>query len=114
MKEGGWHEGLTARILLGSVIPLLLAAGWWAGVRSGSAVVPGFGAVADVLLHPFREPPDLYSRSLAFSILMTGIRFALGYFLSQLFRSVIAVVSADLVEEMALEASTLGFLTRSP
>ncbi len=37
--------------------------------------------------------------------------FALGYFVSQLFRSVNAVVSADLIAELAIDAWTVGFLT---
>ncbi len=37
--------------------------------------------------------------------------FALGYFISQLFRSVNAVVFSDLVEELGLDAMTIGFLT---
>ena len=37
--------------------------------------------------------------------------FALGYFLSQLVRSVNAVVSADLVAELGIDAWTVGFLT---
>jgi len=37
--------------------------------------------------------------------------FALGYFISQMFRSVIAVVSTDLIAELALDAWTVGFLT---
>lgn len=67
------------RLLLGAVIPSLLLLAWWAGARSGSAVVPGFGEVWDVLSHPLREPPDLYSPSLAASAFITLVRFALGY-----------------------------------
>lgn len=37
--------------------------------------------------------------------------FALGYFLSQLLRSVNAVVSADLIDELSLDAWTVGLLT---
>lgn len=37
--------------------------------------------------------------------------FALGYFISQLFRAVNAVVSADLIRELSLDAWTVGFLT---
>jgi MFS family permease len=37
--------------------------------------------------------------------------FATGYFLSQLFRSVNAVVSADLIRDLGLDAWTVGFLT---
>lgn len=39
--------------------------------------------------------------------------FALGYFISQLFRSVNAVVFADLVRELSLDAWTVGLLTSS-
>jgi NitT/TauT family transport system permease protein len=61
---------------------MLLA--WWAGARSGSAVVPGFGEVWDVLAHPLREPPDLQSPSLAFSVAITLLRFSIGYALAVL------------------------------
>jgi MFS family permease len=37
--------------------------------------------------------------------------FAVGYFLSQAFRSANAVVSADLIRELSLDAWTIGFLT---
>jgi MFS family permease len=37
--------------------------------------------------------------------------FATGYFLSQLFRSVNAVVSSDLIRDLRLDAWTVGFLT---
>jgi MFS family permease len=37
--------------------------------------------------------------------------FAVGYFLSQWFRSVMAVVSADLIRELSLDAWTVGLLT---
>lgn len=37
--------------------------------------------------------------------------FAVGYFISQLFRAVNAVVSADLIRELSLDAWTVGFLT---
>jgi MFS family permease len=39
--------------------------------------------------------------------------FAVGYFLSQWFRSVNAVVSADLIRELSLDAWTVGLLTSS-
>ena len=37
--------------------------------------------------------------------------FAIGYFISHLFRSVNAVVSANLITDFALNAWTVGFLT---
>lgn len=83
VHEGpAWVDGTAARILLGSIIPALILLAWWAGIRSGSAVVPTFGEVWAVVAHPFEEPPDLYSRSLAFSALLTLVRFFLGYLLA--------------------------------
>lgn len=70
------------RVLLGGVIPSLVLAGWWLGASSGSAVVPGFGAVWDVLSHPLREPSDLQSPSLAFSVAITLVRFTVGFSLA--------------------------------
>jgi len=74
-----WMDRLAGKVLLGSIIPLLLLFGWWLGIRSGTAVVPAFGEVLDVLLHPFRTPPDLSSRSLAFSLMMTLLRLTIGF-----------------------------------
>jgi NitT/TauT family transport system permease protein len=70
--------------LLGAVIPSLVLAAWWLAARSGSAVVPTFGEVWDVLSHPLREPPDLQSPSLAFSVAITLARFAIGFSLAVL------------------------------
>jgi len=70
--------------VLGSVLPGLLILAWWWGIQSGSAVVPAFSDVWGVLVNPFREPEDLYSRSLAFSIMLTLMRLGLGYSLAVL------------------------------
>ena len=77
-----WADRAAGRALLGAVIPSLLLALWWLGARSGSAVVPTFGEVWDVLSHPLREPPDLQSPSLAFSVAITIARFAVGFSLA--------------------------------
>jgi NitT/TauT family transport system permease protein len=74
-----WPDRRAGKLLLGSLIPALLLLLWWIGIRSGTAVVPAFGDVLEVLAHPFRTPPDLYSRSLAFSLLMTLLRLAIGF-----------------------------------
>lgn len=74
-----WADRTAGKFALGSLLPLLLLVLWWLGIRSGTAVVPTFGSVLDVLLHPFRTPPDLSSRSLAFSLLMTLLRLAIGF-----------------------------------
>ena len=44
-------------------------------------------------------------------IIMALAPFGLGYFLSYLFRAINAVVAPDLVSELKLTASDLGFLT---
>ena len=84
----------AVRFLLGAIIPGIVLLAWWAGSRSGSAVVPTFGEVWRVLAHPFEEPPDLYSRSLAFSILLTLIRFALGYTVAVLTAVPLGIIAA--------------------
>jgi len=76
------NDRLATRIALGAIIPGLVLLAWWFGAAGGSAVVPSFGEVWEVISHPFREPPDLYSRSLAFSVLLTLIRFSIGYLLA--------------------------------
>ena len=78
-RHTAWPDRLAGKLLLGALIPGLLLFLWWLGIRSGTAVVPAFGEVLEVLLHPFRTPPDLYSRSLAFSLLMTLLRLAIGF-----------------------------------
>lgn len=84
MKDQGeqrrqWADRLSGRVLLGSVLPLLVFFFWWLGIKSGTAVVPTFSEVFHVLLHPFETPADLYSRSLAFSFLMTLLRLFTGF-----------------------------------
>jgi predicted MFS family arabinose efflux permease len=51
-------------------------------------------------------------RSLGMALALTALLpFGLGYFMSYLFRAVNAVVAPDLVRELGLSASQLGFLT---
>jgi len=78
-QRGTWADRPVGKILLGSAFPALLVVAWWLGIRSGTAVIPSFSAVIGVLAHPLEIPPDLYSRSLAFSLMMTLIRLALGF-----------------------------------
>jgi len=72
-------DTIKGRLALGSVLPALMLLAWWAGIRSGTAVVPTFTEVARVLLDPFEVPSDIYSRSLAFSTFITLMRLALGF-----------------------------------
>ena len=74
-----WVDSIAGRLLLGSLLPSVVLFGWWFAIRSGTAVVPTFGEVLQVLLHPLQVPPDLYSRSLAFSLMMTLLRLLIGF-----------------------------------
>jgi len=74
-----WPDRLWGKILLGSIVPAGLLCAWWAGIKSGTAVIPSFGDVFHVLTHPLETPEDIYSRSLGFSLMMTLIRLALGF-----------------------------------
>jgi NitT/TauT family transport system permease protein len=82
--SGARAGSAAGRLLLGAIIPSLVLLAWWAAARSGSAVVPTFGEVWDVLSHPLREPTDLQSPSLAFSVAITLVRLAIGYALAVL------------------------------
>jgi NitT/TauT family transport system permease protein len=92
--RGALAESPAGRLLLGAVIPSLILLAWWLGARSGSAVVPTFGEVWDVLAHPLREPPDLQSPSLAFSVAITLLRFFIGYALALLTAVPLGVAAA--------------------
>lgn len=74
-----WTDRIWGKILLGSILPLLVLFFWWLGIKSGTAVVPTFSEVLRVLAHPFETPPDLYSRSLGFSLMMTLLRLFIGF-----------------------------------
>lgn len=70
---------MAGKLALGSIIPALIMLAWWAGIKSGSAVIPGFGEVFHVLSHPFETPGDIYSSSLAFSWGITMLRLTMGF-----------------------------------
>lgn len=82
--QAHWADSRPGRVALGLVAPGVILLLWWLGIRSGSAVVPGFGEVARVLAHPFTAPADIYSSSLAFSAMMTLLRLSLGFALGVL------------------------------
>ncbi len=71
--------GPAVRSVLGAIVPVLIVLAWWAGIQSGTAVVPTFGEVFDVFVHMFETPDDLYTRSLGFSLMMTLIRLGIGF-----------------------------------
>jgi len=74
-----WADRPAGKLVLGLIFPFAVLFAWWLGIRSGTAVVPTFGEVWHVLTHPFDIPQDLYSRSLAFSVMMTLLRLAIGF-----------------------------------
>lgn len=78
-KRVPFADTLIGRIALGSIVPGLLLFAWYLGIRSGTAVVPTFGEVYDVLANPFDQPRDIYSRSIAFSMMMTLLRLTIGF-----------------------------------
>lgn len=78
-KDDSASIARTGRVALGLVIPALILLAWWWGVQLKSAVVPGFGAVLEVLLHPFEQPQDIYSGSLGFSWTITMLRLMVGF-----------------------------------
>ncbi len=72
------------RILLGATPPMLLLLLWYLGARGEGVVIPSIGKVADVLVHPFEEPPNLDSLPLAQSALISLLRVVLGFGLALL------------------------------
>jgi len=67
------------RFLLGALPFLAVLAAWSRAAGMTGSVVPGPGAVLEVLLHPFRRPPNLDSLSLAESALVSLLRVAAGF-----------------------------------
>lgn len=78
-KTNSWADSIVGRLALWLVFPTLVFFLWGLGIKSGSAVVPKFRDVFAVLANPFEPPSDIYSRSLAFSFLMTLIRLLMGF-----------------------------------
>lgn len=72
-------RGAARRVVLGALPPALLLLLWHLAARGEGAVLPGIGAVAEVLAHPFREPPNLDSLALADSALISLLRVGLGF-----------------------------------
>jgi NitT/TauT family transport system permease protein len=69
---------LVRKIILGSLIPIALLAGWWA-MSARSSVVPSIGSVLGVLADPFTAPPDLDTTSLAAGAWISVLRVGLGF-----------------------------------
>ncbi len=69
------------KLILGSVIPVGLLVVWHLA-SAHSVVVPSIGSVAMVLAHPFTEPAELDSASLAAGIALSLTRVAVGFSLA--------------------------------
>ncbi len=67
-----------SKIVLGAVVPAAIMALWHIGSRS-SVVVPSIPAVLEVLLHPWREPPNLDAPPLASSAMISVLRVVCGF-----------------------------------
>ncbi len=75
--------GIAARVALGSVLPLILLLCWHLASRC-TTVIPSIGTVADVLAHPFREPPNLDCKPLFDTVLISIVRVLAGFLLAVL------------------------------
>jgi len=76
-----WHDRVAARVALGAVLPALVVLCWHVASRR-SVVVPTIAQVWDVLSHPLRDPPNLDSKPLCHSVLISLLRVSLGYALA--------------------------------
>ncbi len=76
-------RALFIKLALGALLPLAVLIAWhFASV--GSAVVPPIRDVVELLLHPFREPPNLDAIPLAHSAAISVVRVAVGFGLAVL------------------------------
>ena len=73
---------IVLRIVLGAIIPLSVLLLWHAASSGGSAVIPTVSEVLDVLIHPLRSPPNLDSKPLFDSLLISILRVLTGYTLA--------------------------------
>ncbi len=80
-KRGGIGR-VAFRVALGSVIPLAILAAWHFGSARGGAVVPSIREVAEVLLHPLADPPNLDSAPLGTGVVVSVLRVAIGFALA--------------------------------
>jgi len=62
----------------GAILPVAILCGWHFA-SAGSVVVPSIGSVVEVLVHPFREPPDLDATSLAHGAVVSLLRVLCGF-----------------------------------
>jgi NitT/TauT family transport system permease protein len=69
--------------MLGAIFPGAILLVWFVA-SSHSVVVPSIGSVVDVLIHPFRSPPNLDATSLANGVGISILRVCCGFGLAVL------------------------------
>ncbi len=79
MNRKRWHERIPVRVLLGVVLPGVLLGAWHLASLGEGAVIPSIREVADVILHPLRDPPNLDSRPLLQSVGISVLRVLIGF-----------------------------------
>lgn len=80
MSGEGKTKGRLARaIVLGALPPLVVLLLWHLASLSSHGTIPRISEVMDVLAHPFAEPPNLDSYSLAHSALISLLRVLCGF-----------------------------------
>jgi len=70
---------VVGTIAVGLILPLGLLLWWLAAATDDSAVIPTIAEVIDVLAHPFRDPPNLDSASLATGTIVSILRVLVGF-----------------------------------
>jgi NitT/TauT family transport system permease protein len=92
---------------LGAVLPLAILAAWHVSA-AGSVVIPSIGSVVDVLVHPFREPPDLDCTSLAFGAGVSVLRMLSGFVLAAITAIPIGLMIGRCKPAMEMLAPTMA------
>ncbi len=103
---------MIVKLALGASLPLAVLVAWHVASRE-SVVVPSISDVAEVLLHPWRDPPALDAMPLAQSAAISFARVAIGFGLAAItgvplglvvgrFRRASDVVSPSLAAAMVI------------
>jgi len=79
-----WRKNAFRRIVPGAIIPFFILLVWHLASSGHGAVIPTVSEVVDVLTHPFRAPPNLDSKPLFDSLLISVLRVITGYVLAGL------------------------------
>lgn len=74
---------LLTKLALGALVPVAILLTWHFA-SANSVVIPSIASVADVLLHPFRQPTNLDASSLADGAIASVVRVVCGFALAVL------------------------------